>query len=557
MTRSIPQDIEIAQAAKLRPIEEVAGALGLAPDDYEPYGRDKAKVALELSKRPAKAKLVLVTALTPTPAGEGKSTVSVGLAQALGRRGVNVVLCLREPSLGPVFGIKGGAAGGGYSQVVPMEDINLHFTGDIHAITSAHNLLSAALDAHIHHGNGCGIDVRRIVWPRTVDMNDRALRHIVIGLGGPAHGVPRADGYVITAASEVMAVFSLASDLADMTERLGRIVVAYRADGAPVRASDIGVEGAMAVLLRDALRPNLVQTLEGGPAFIHGGPFGNIAHGCNSIVATRTALALGDVVVTEAGFAADLGAEKFFNIKCRVGGLDPQAAVIVATARALRHHGGAAKEDLAKADPEAVARGLPNLEQHIHIVRRHGVPPVVAVNRFDGDSEEEFRLIADRCAELGVPCVSAEVWAKGGEGGLALADAVLDTLEKGEADYRPLYPLDAGLREKVETIATEVYGADGVAWTPNAEKQLAQIESLGFGGLPICMAKTQYSLSDDPNKRGRPQGFEITVRELKVSAGAGFVVVYTGDILTMPGLGKRPAAVNMRLNEKGEIEGLF
>jgi formate--tetrahydrofolate ligase len=557
MTRSIPQDIEIAQAARLKPIQQVAETLGLGPEDYQPYGRDKAKVALALARRPSRARLVVVTAITPTPAGEGKSTVSVGLAQALARRGVNSVLCLREPSLGPVFGIKGGAAGGGYSQVVPMEDINLHFTGDMHAVTSAHALLSAALDAHIHHGNGCGIDVRRVVWPRAVDMNDRALRHIVIGLGGAAHGVPRSDRFVITAASEVMAVFCLSTDLEDMTERLGRIVVAYTSAGEPIRAADLGVAGAMAVLLRDALSPNLVQTLEGGPAFVHGGPFGNIAHGCNSIVATKTALGLADVVVTEAGFGSDLGAEKFFNIKCRVGDLDPTAAVIVASARALRHHGGAGKQDLMKADPQAVARGLANLEQHIQIVRLHGVPPVVAVNRFDGDSEDEFGVIAERCAELGVPCVSTEVWAKGGEGGLELADAVRETLEKDEAAYRPLYPLDLCIREKVETIAGKVYGAGGVAWTPAAEKQLAQLEALGFGDLPICMAKTQYSLSDDPAKRGRPEGFEIAVRELKVSAGAGFVVVFTGDIMTMPGLGKQPAAVNMRLNDKGEIEGLF
>jgi formate--tetrahydrofolate ligase len=557
MTRSIPQDIEIAQAAKLKPIAEIAGMLGLVAEQYEPYGRNKAKVSLEISKRPPKAKLVLVTAITPTPAGEGKSTVSVGLAQALGQRSVNHVLCLREPSLGPVFGIKGGAAGGGYAQVVPMEDINLHFTGDLHAITSAHMLLSAMLDAHIHHGNESGIDVRRITWPRSVDMNDRALRNMVIGLGGAAHGVPRQDGFVITAASEVMAIFCLSRDLEDLTERLGNIVVGYTAAGEPVWASDLQAAGAMTVLLRDALAPNLVQTLEGGPAFVHGGPFGNIAHGCNSIIATRTALGLADVVVTEAGFGSDLGAEKFFNIKCRVGGFDPKAAVIVATTRALRHHGGAAKEDLAKADPAAVERGLANLEQHIENVQQHGVPPVISLNVFDGDSDEEHKIILDRCAELGVPCVKTEIWAKGGAGGLELADAVMDTLSKGEAAYRPLYPLETSIKYKVEMIATNVYGAEGVTFTAAAEKQLAQLESLGFGGLPICMAKTQYSLSDDPAKRGRPEGFQITVRELKVSAGAGFVVVFTGDIMTMPGLGKKPAAVNMRVNDNGQIEGLF
>jgi formate--tetrahydrofolate ligase len=557
MSRSIPQDIQIAQAAKLRPISEIAGDLGLGDADYEPYGKFKAKVSLEISRRPAKAKLVLVTAITPTPAGEGKSTVSVGLAQALTRKKVHNVLTLREPSLGPVFGIKGGAAGGGYAQVVPMEDINLHFTGDFHAITSAHMLLAAMLDAHVHHGNAAGIDVRRITWPRSVDMNDRALRNMVIGLGGAVHGVPRQDGFVITAASEIMAIFCLARDIDDLTERLGRIVVGYTAAGEPVRAAQLDAPGAMTVLLKDALSPNLVQTLEGGPAFIHGGPFGNIAHGCNSIIATRTGLALDDLVVTEAGFGSDLGAEKFFNIKCRAAGFDPQAAVIVATTRALRHHGGAAKEDLAKADPAAVERGLANLDAHIRNVRQHGVPPVISLNVFDGDKAEEHKLIADRCAELGVPCVKTEIWAKGGEGGLELADAVLETVEKGEANYKPLYPLDQTLKDKIRTIATKVYGASGANYTPQAEKQLAQLERLGFGDLPICMAKTQYSLSDDPAKRGRPEDFDITVREARVSAGAGFVVVFTGDIMTMPGLGKKPAAVNMRVNEKGQIEGLF
>jgi formate--tetrahydrofolate ligase len=557
MTRSIPQDIEIAQAARLKPIREIAESLGLEPDDYEPYGRNKAKVSLELSRRPARGKLVLVTAITPTPAGEGKSTVSVGPAQALSKQGVNNVLCLREPSLGPVFGIKGGAAGGGYAQVVPMEDINLHFTGDLHAITSAHALLSAMLDAHIHHGNESGIDVRRITWPRSVDMNDRALRNITIGMGGPAHGVPRQDGFVITAASEVMAVFCLASDPEDLTVRLGRIVVGYTAAGEPVRAADLDAAGAMTVLLRDALSPNLVQTLEGGPAFVHGGPFGNIAHGCNSIIATKTALGLGDVVVTEAGFGSDLGAEKFFNIKCRVGGLEPDAAVVVATTRALRHHGGVAREDLAKANPEAVKRGLANLEAHLAHVKQHGMPAVVSLNVFDGDTAEEHKLIMERCNELGVPALKTEIWAKGGAGGQELADAVRSTLESGKADYKPLYPLKKPLKEKIQTIATKVYGADGVSYAPAAEKQLAQLESLGFGDLPICMAKTQYSLSDDAAKRNRPMVFDITVRELKVSAGAGFVVVFTGDVMTMPGLGKKPAAVNMRVNETGQIEGLF
>ncbi|HSG80904.1 MAG TPA: formate--tetrahydrofolate ligase [Gemmatimonadota bacterium] len=553
----MPHDIEIAQAARLKPITEIAQGLGLGADDYEPYGKNKAKVSLEFSKRPPKAKLVLVTAITPTPAGEGKSTVSVGLAQALSQRKVNNVLCLREPSLGPVFGIKGGAAGGGYAQVVPMEDINLHFTGDFHAITSAHMLLAAMLDAHVHHGNETDIDVRRITWPRSVDMNDRALRNMVIGLGGAAHGVPRQDGFVITAASEIMAIFCLSQDVDDLTERLGRIVVGYTRAGEPVRAADLQAPGAMSVLLRDALAPNLVQTLEGGPAFIHGGPFGNIAHGCNSIIATRTSLALGDVVVTEAGFGSDLGAEKFFNIKCRTAGFNPGAAVVVATTRAFRHHGGAAKDELAKANPKAVEKGLPNLEAHIHNVKQHGLPPVVSLNVFDGDSAAEHKMIIDRCAQLGVPCIKTEIWAKGGAGGLELADAVMETLEKGEAKFKPLYSLDVSIKDKVQTIAQKVYGADGVNYTPQAEKQLAELERLGFGDLPICMAKTQYSLSDDPAKRARPSGFDITVREAKVSAGAGFVVVFTGDIMTMPGLGKKPAAVNMRVNKNGKIEGLF
>jgi formate--tetrahydrofolate ligase len=557
MTRSIPQDIEIAQAATLRPIDEIAASVGIASDEYKPYGNDKAKVSLEYSKRPPRAKLVLVTAITPTPAGEGKSTVSVGLAQALSLQGVNNVLCLREPSLGPVFGIKGGAAGGGYAQVVPMEDINLHFTGDFHAITSAHMLLSAMLDAHINFAKEPLVDVRRITWPRSVDMNDRALRSTVIGLGRAVDGVPRQDGFVITAASEIMAVFCLASDIHDLTARLGRIVVGYTAAGEPVRASDLGAEGAMTVLLRDALSPNLVQTLEGGPAFVHGGPFANIAHGCNSIIATKTGLALGDIVLTEAGFGSDLGAEKFFNIKCRAGGLDPQAAVIVATTRALRHHGGAAKEDLAKADPEAVERGLANLDAHIENIKQHGVPPIISLNVFDGDTDEEHRLIMERCAELDVPCVKTEIWSQGGQGGLELADTVRATLEQGEAKFAPLYSTELPLKQKVETIAAKVYGADGVNYAPAAEKQLAELEKLGFGDLPVCMAKTQYSLSDDPFKRARPTDFEILVREARVSAGAGFVVVLTGDIMTMPGLGRAPAALRMRVNEKGQIEGLF
>ena len=557
MSRSVPSDIEIARRAELRPIEDVAGDLGLDHETLVPYGRYKAKVPLELAARPPRGSLVLVTGMSPTAAGEGKSTVSVGLVQALKRIGINAALCLREPSLGPVFGIKGGAAGGGYSQVVPMEDINLHFTGDLHAITSAHALLSAMLDNHLHRGNRLGLDARRITWQRAVDMNDRSLRNVIVGLGGPASGVPRQDGFVITAASEVMAVFCLARSLSDMTERLGRIVVGYTPEGAAVTVSELKVEGALSVLLKDALAPNLVQTLEGGPAFVHGGPFGNIAHGCNSLVATRAALALADLVVTEAGFGSELGGEKFFNIKSRVGGLEPKAAVIIATARALRRHGGASLQQLADANPDAVGKGLANLERHITIVQQHGVPPIVAVNRFDDDSDEEFRIIEQRCRELGVPCLSTRIWAEGGQGGIELAEAVRDAVESCSADLKFAYPLEAPIAEKVETIVRDVYGGSGVVWTKEAEAQLGDLEALGYGELPICMAKTQYSLSDDATKLGRPESFEVTVRELRVSAGAGFIVAYCGNVMTMPGLAAKPAAEGMHLKDDGEIEGLF
>ncbi len=557
MSRSVPSDIEIARRAELRPIEDVAGDLGLDHETLVPYGRYKAKVPLELAARPPRGSLVLVTGMSPTAAGEGKSTVSVGLVQALKRIGINAALCLREPSLGPVFGIKGGAAGGGYSQVVPMEDINLHFTGDLHAITSAHALLSAMLDNHLHRGNRLGLDARRITWQRAVDMNDRSLRNVIVGLGGPASGVPRQDGFVITAASEVMAVFCLARSLSDMTERLGRIVVGYTPEGAAVTVSELKVEGALSVLLKDALAPNLVQTLEGGPAFVHGGPFGNIAHGCNSLVATRAALALADLVVTEAGFGSELGGEKFFNIKSRVGGLEPKAAVVIATARALRRHGGASLQQLADANPDAVGKGLANLERHITIVQQHGVPPIVAVNRFDDDSDEEFRIIEQRCRELGVPCLSTRIWAEGGQGGIELAEAVRDAVESCSADLKFAYPLEAPIAEKVETIVRDVYGGSGVVWTKEAEAQLGDLEALGYGELPICMAKTQYSLSDDATKLGRPENFEVTVRELRVSAGAGFIVAYCGNVMTMPGLAAKPAAEGMRLKDDGEIEGLF
>jgi formate--tetrahydrofolate ligase len=553
-------DIEIAQSAELRPIVEIAETLGLGPDDIEQYGRYKAKVpasSLPTGAAARKGRLVLVTGINPTAAGEGKSTLAVGLADALKLREKRVVLCLREPSLGPVFGVKGGATGGGWSQVLPMEDINLHFTGDFHAINSAHALLAAMLDNHLQQGNELGIDARRITWKRSVDMNDRALRRMVIGLGGTPNGVPREDGFQITAASEVMAIFCLASDRADLERRLGAIIVGYDRGMQPVRSSDLRAHGAMMLLLKDAISPNLVQTLGGTPAFIHGGPFGNIAHGCNSIVATRAGLALGDIVVTEAGFGADLGAEKFFNIKCRAGGLKPEVACVVATIRALKIHGGVAQADLGAENVEAVKKGFTNLEKHLENVRRFGVPPIVALNRFASDTEAELQAVVDACGVLGVPVAVAEIHARGGEGGLELADLVLDQLERGGADFKPLYPLDQPLAAKIETIATEIYGADGVDYTSAAQKDIQRLESIGLRDVPICMAKTQYSFSDDPSKRGRPRNFRMTVREVTPSAGAGFVVAHTGDIMTMPGLPKRPAAEGMRVAEDGTITGLF
>ncbi|MFO7262226.1 MAG: formate--tetrahydrofolate ligase [bacterium] len=552
-------DIQIAQAAKLRPIVDVAAELGLGEDEIETYGRYKAKIHLDAIERRAgePGKLVLVTGINPTPAGEGKSTTAVGLADGLRLRNRKVVLCLREPSLGPVFGIKGGATGGGYAQVLPMEDINLHFTGDFHAITSAHALLSAMLDNHLHQGNALGLDPRRIVWRRAVDMNDRALRNIVIGLGGPGDGVPRQDGFMITAASEVMAIFCLASGRQDLERRLGEIIVGYDREGQPIRAAQLGAAGAMALLLKDAIQPNLVQTLGGTPALIHGGPFGNIAHGCNSLIATRAGLALGDVVVTEAGFGADLGAEKFFDIKCRVGGLEPAAAVVVATVRALKMHGGVALADLQTENADAVARGVENLEKHVENVRKFGVPPVVAINKFATDTEAEIAAIADACRRMDVPFAVADVHAQGGKGALELADAVLDVVAHGGARFAPLYELDLPLAAKIERIATEIYGADGVDYTPGAKRDLEKLESIGLRNVPVCMAKTQYSLSDDPKRLGRPRGFRITVREVTPSAGAGFVVVKTGDIMTMPGLPKKPAAEGMRIEEDGTIVGLF
>jgi formate--tetrahydrofolate ligase len=552
-------DIEIAQAAKMRPIVEIAKTLDLGPDDIELYGKYKAKVRADeiLSRRTSQGRLVLVTGINPTPAGEGKSTVAVGLADALQLIGQKVVLCLRQPSLGPVFGVKGGATGGGYSQVVPMEDINLHFTGDFHAITTAHGLLSAMLDNHLQQGNALGIDARRITWKRAVDMNDRALRKIVIGLGGSAQGVPREDGFLITAASEVMAIFALASDRADLERRLGSIILGYTRDNQPIRAADLGAAGAMTLLLKDAVQPNLVQTLGGVPAFIHAGPFGNIAHGCNSVIATRTGLALGDVVVTEAGFGADLGAEKFFDIKCRAGGLKPEAAVVVATIRALKMHGGVALADLAGEDAGAVARGFANLARHVENVRKFGVPAVVSINRFASDTSAEIDALKEGCAQLGVEVALTDIHAQGGAGGRELAEQVMALLDGGTASFEPLYPLAQPLTAKIETIAREIYRAKSVSYTSAAQKDLKRLQDIGMGEVPVCMAKTQYSFSDDPSLRGAPEGFDITVREVTPSAGAGFVVAHTGDIMTMPGLPKRPAAEAMNVASDGTITGLF
>jgi formate--tetrahydrofolate ligase len=556
---TVPSDIEIAQQAKLRPVVEVAAELGLGPDDIDLYGKYKAKVSLDLASRPSRGRLVLVTGINPTAAGEGKTTTAVGLTQALRRLGKNATLCIREPSLGPVFGLKGGAAGGGYSQVVPMEDINLHFTGDFHAISSAHALLSAMLDNHLHQGNPLKIDPRRITWPRTIDMNDRALRDCVIGLGGVANGVVREERWVIIPASEVMAIVALTSDMSDLEARLGRIIVgaAAGADRKPIRAADLKASGAMAMLLKDAIRPNLVQTLEGGPAFVHAGPFGNIAHGCNSIVATKTALALSDIVVTEAGFGSDLGAEKFFDIKCRIGGLKPEVGVLVATVRALKLNGGANKNELKHEDLAALERGMPNLEKHIENVRQFGVPVIVAVNRFITDSERELRMVADRAQTAGAQVAVADVWEKGGEGGEELGRAVLGLLDRGQSNYAPLYPTTLPIRQKIDTIVKKVYGGDGVDFTSKAERTIDYLESIGLGETPVCMAKTQYSMTDDPTILGRPSGFRITVNEVFPAAGAGFVVAQAGDIMTMPGLPKEPAAERMAVRPDGSIVGLF
>ena len=555
------QDLDIARAVTLKPIEEIAAAVGLAADELEPYGRHKAKVAWTAIARRRGAPqgaLVLVTAMTPTPAGEGKSTTTVALADGLRRLGKRAVVALREPSLGPVFGMKGGATGGGHAQLGPMEDINLHFTGDMHAIGAAHNLLAAMLDNHLAQGNALGVDTRRVLLKRVVDMNDRALRNIVLGLGGPVHGVPREGGFDITVASEVMAILCLAADLVDFKARAGRIVVAETTAGAPVTAADLRAAGAMAVLMKDAIKPNLVQTLEGTPALVHGGPFGNIAHGCNSVIATRLALTLGDVVVTEAGFASDLGAEKFIDIKCRTAGLVPSVAVVVATVRALKLHGGVALTELPVEDVAAVRRGCDNLAKHVENVRLFGLAPVVALNHFTGDTDAEVAAVLDACQQGGVPMEVSRGWAEGGAGSTALAQVVLDVVKGADRGaVRPLYADDEPLTRKIETIATRVYGADGITVLPAAAQKLARWQAMGHGRLPVCMAKTQNSLSDDPKKIGRPRGFSVTIRDARLCAGAGFVVAYTGDVLTMPGLPKVPGAEGMDIDPAGNVTGLF
>lgn len=553
-------DIQIAQEAELMHVKDVAAQIGIAEEELEFYGKYKAKLSDELWERVKDnedGKLVLVTAINPTPAGEGKTTTTVGLGQAMAKLGKKALIALREPSLGPCFGIKGGAAGGGYAQVVPMEDLNLHFTGDFHAITSANNLLAAMLDNHIQQGNALGIDPRQVVWKRCLDMNDRVLRNIVVGLGNKMDGMVREDHFVITVASEIMAILCLADDLMDLKRRLGRIIVAYNFDGDPVTADDLKATGAMTALLKDAIKPNLIQTLEHTPALVHGGPFANIAHGCNSVRATRMAMKLSDITITEAGFGADLGAEKFLDIKCRMAGLKPDAVVLVATVRALKYNGGVKKEDLAKENLEALEKGIVNLEKHIENIQKYGVPVVVTLNSFVTDTEAENEFIRRFCEERGCQFALSEVWEKGGEGGIALAEKVLDTLENKESHFKPIYPDEMSLEEKIETIAKEIYGADGVVYEPAAKKQLAKISSMGFDKFPVCMAKNQYSLSDDAKKLGRPTGFDIHIREVYVSAGAGFVVALTGAIMTMPGLPKVPAANGIDVTEDGKITGLF
>lgn len=553
-------DIQIAQEAKMKKITEIAEMVGLTEDDIELYGKYKCKISLDVvekNKDRKDGKLILVTAINPTPAGEGKSTVTIGLSQALNKIEKRSIAVLREPSLGPVFGVKGGAAGGGYAQVVPMEDINLHFTGDMHAITAANNLLSACIDNHIHQGNDLNIDSRRIIFKRVIDMNDRALRNVVVGLGGKANGFLREDGFMITVASEVMAILCLSKDLMDLKRRMGEILVAYTVDGKPVYCRELGINGAMALLMKDAIKPNLVQTLENTPAIVHGGPFANIAHGCNSLIATKLALKLSDYIVTEAGFGADLGAEKFFDIKCRYGELRPEAVVIVATVRALKHHGGVKKEELNIPNVDALAKGIVNLEKQIENIKKFGVKPVVSINRFVSDSEEELEFIREACSKYDVEVALTDVWAKGGEGGIELAEKVLKVLESNESDFKVLYDENLPIKEKIEIITKEIYGADGVDFTAEASRQIRSIEKLGLDKIPVCMAKTQKSLSDNEKLIGRPTGFRVTVREIKISNGAGFIVALTGDIMTMPGLPKIPAANNMDIDIEGNISGLF
>ena len=553
-------DIEIAQSAKMEPIINIAKKIGLGEDDIELYGKYKCKISLDAIKKLENnkdGKLVLVTAINPTPAGEGKSTVTVGLGQALNKIGKNTVIALREPSLGPVFGIKGGAAGGGYAQVVPMEDINLHFTGDMHAITSANNLLCAAIDNHIHQGNLLRIDSRRIVFKRVMDMNDRALRNIVVGMGGKINGFLREDGFMITVASEIMAILCMASDLEDLKERMGNILIAYNLDGEPVYAKELEVQGAMALLMKDAIKPNLVQTLENTPAIIHGGPFANIAHGCNSIIATKTALKMSDITITEAGFGADLGAEKFLDIKCRYGNLNPDCVVLVATIRALKHHGGVKKDELNISNVDALNKGMKNLEKQIENIKAYGVPVVVAINKFITDSDEEVKAIEDFCKNVGVEVSLTEVWEKGGEGGIDLANKVIKTMESEPSNFKMIYDSEESIKDKILKIVQIIYGGKVVNYTPQALKQIAEIEKFNLDKLPICMAKTQYSLSDNPSLLGRPENFDITVKEVRVSNGAGFIVVLTGDVMTMPGLPKVPAANRMDIKDNGEIVGLF
>ena len=553
-------DIQIAQEAKMLPIKEVAASIGIMEDDLELYGKYKAKLSDELmdrSKNNPNGKLILVTAINPTPAGEGKTTTSVGLGQAFGKLGKKAIIALREPSLGPCFGVKGGAAGGGYAQVVPMEDLNLHFTGDFHAITSANNLLAALLDNHIQQGNELGIDTRSVVWKRCLDMNDRVLRNIVVGLGNKMDGTVREDHFVITVASEIMAVLCLADDMEDLKKRLGRMVVAYNYEGQPVTAADLNAVGSMAALLKDALKPNMIQTLEHTPALVHGGPFANIAHGCNSVRATKTALKMADYCITEAGFGADLGAEKFFDIKCRMSGLTPDVVVLVATVRALKYNGGVPKAELSTENLDALEKGIVNLEKHIENLKKYGVPVVVTLNAFSTDTKAELEYVQKFCEERDCDFALSEVWEKGGEGGIALAEKVLETLENKKSHFHVLYDDALSLKEKIETVAKEIYGADGVSYVASASKQLAKLEEMGFGNLPVCMAKTQYSLSDDPNLLGRPEHFNISVREAYVSAGAGFVVVLTGAVMTMPGLPKKPAAFQIDVDADGKITGLF